>query len=62
MRNSMTAPYLWTLCMFSIVPAMVYWDNTAALASFIVMFGMAYIFIYGRIVRFKVPEWLIVRH
>ena len=60
-RNSMTAPYLWLLCMLSIAPAVVFWDNSAALGVFIVLFAATYIFLYGRIVRFKTPGWLIVR-
>jgi len=60
-RNSMTAPYLWLLCMMSVVPAMIFWNNSAVLGVFIVLFGATYVFLYARIVRFKVPEWLIVR-
>lgn len=60
-RNSMTAPYLWLLCMFSVVPAIVFWDNSAVLGVFIVLFAGTYVFLYGRIVRFKVPAWMILR-
>jgi len=60
-RNSMTAPYLWLLCMMSVVPAMIFWNNSVVLAVFIVLFGATYVFLYARIVRFKVPGWLIVR-
>ena len=60
-RNSMTAPYLWLLCMFSVVPAVVFWDNSAVLGVFIVLFATTYVFLYGRIVRFKAPSWMILR-
>jgi UDP-N-acetylmuramyl pentapeptide phosphotransferase/UDP-N-acetylglucosamine-1-phosphate transferase len=60
-RNSMTAPYLWLLCMMSVVPAMIFWDNSAVLGVFIVLFGATYVVLYARIVRFKAPNWLIVR-
>lgn len=60
-RNSMTAPYLWILCMFSVIPAIVFWDNSALLGLFIVVFGATYVFLYSRIVRFKAPGWLITR-
>ena len=60
-RNSMTAPYLWLLCMLSVIPAIVFWNNSAVLAICIVVFGVSYVFLYSRIVRFKVPLWLIVR-
>lgn len=59
-RNSMTSPYLWLLCMCAIVPAMVFWDNTAVLASFIVAFSLAYTYLYWRIVRFKAPRWMLM--
>ena len=60
-RNSMTSPYLWLLCMLSIAPAVVFWDNSAVLGAFIVLFAATYIFLYGRIVRFKAPGWLLGR-
>jgi UDP-N-acetylmuramyl pentapeptide phosphotransferase/UDP-N-acetylglucosamine-1-phosphate transferase len=60
-RNSMTAPYLWLLCMMSVVPAMLFWSNSLVLAFFIVLFAGTYIFLYSRIVRFKAPDWLIVK-
>ena len=60
-RNSMTSPYLWLLCMLSIAPAVVFWDNSAMLGMFIVLFAATYVFLYGRIVRFKAPGWLISR-
>ncbi len=61
-RNSMTSPYLWTLSMTSIAPAMLFWDNTPALVGFILLFGVVYTALYWRIVRFKAPRWLLARH
>lgn len=60
-RNSMTAPYLWLLCMMSLVPAMLFWNNSMVLGAFIVLFAVVYTYLYSSIVRFKVPGWLIVR-
>ena len=60
-RNSMTSPYLWMLCMTAVVPAMLFWDSTALLGGFIVLFGLSYTALYWRIVRFKAPRWLITR-
>lgn len=57
-RNSMTSPYLWVLCMSSIVPAALFWNNTGVLAGFLALFGLSYIVLYWRIVRFKSPRWL----
>lgn len=60
-RNSMTSPYLWLLCMCAVVPAVLFWDNTAVLASFIFLFSVGYTILYWRIVRFRSPRWLFVR-
>ena len=60
-RNSMTAPYLWFLCMLSIVPAVCFWDSSPVLGVFILLFAVTYVFLYSRIVRFKAPGWMIVR-
>jgi UDP-N-acetylmuramyl pentapeptide phosphotransferase/UDP-N-acetylglucosamine-1-phosphate transferase len=59
-RNSMTSPYLWLLCMCAVVPAVLFWDNTAVLASFILLFSVGYTMLYWRIVRFRAPRWLFV--
>lgn len=61
-RNSMTAPYLWIMCAVSIVPATLWWDNTAALAASMLLFSLVYLILYWRIVTFRTPRWLIVRH
>jgi UDP-N-acetylmuramyl pentapeptide phosphotransferase/UDP-N-acetylglucosamine-1-phosphate transferase len=60
-RNSMTSPYLWMLCMTAVVPAMLFWDSTPALAAFILLFGVTYTALYWRIVRFKAPRWMITK-
>jgi UDP-N-acetylmuramyl pentapeptide phosphotransferase/UDP-N-acetylglucosamine-1-phosphate transferase len=57
-RNSMTSPYLWMLCMASVVPAMLFWDSTAMLTPLLGLFAVTYIFLYRRIVRFRSPRWL----
>jgi UDP-N-acetylmuramyl pentapeptide phosphotransferase/UDP-N-acetylglucosamine-1-phosphate transferase len=60
-RNSMTSPYLWMLCMTAVVPAVLFWDNTPVLAAFVLLFGITYVALYWRIVRFKSPRWLVFR-
>lgn len=57
-RNSMTSPYLWVLCMFSVMPAVLAWDNSALLAVCLALFVVTYVALYWRIVRFKSPRWL----
>jgi UDP-N-acetylmuramyl pentapeptide phosphotransferase/UDP-N-acetylglucosamine-1-phosphate transferase len=60
-RNSMTSPYLWVVCMSSVVPAVVFWDDTPVLTGFIVLFAVTYVATYWRIVRFRTPRWMIFR-
>ncbi len=60
-RNSMTAPYLWTLCASSLVPALLLWNSTPGLLVCTVLFGVAYVALYWRIVRFRTPKWLVFR-
>ena len=61
LRNSMTSPYLWMLCSMSVVPAMLWYDNTPVLAVTIVVFGACYVVLYWRIVRFRAPRWMLLR-
>jgi UDP-N-acetylmuramyl pentapeptide phosphotransferase/UDP-N-acetylglucosamine-1-phosphate transferase len=60
-RNSMTSPYLWLLCLLSVIPAVLWWDNTAVLSVFLFMFMASYMLLYASIVRFKTPKWLVLR-
>ena len=60
-RNSMTSPYLWLLCLVSVIPAISWWDNTAALTICLFLFVILYVLLYRSIVRFKTPKWLVMR-
>ncbi|MBA3915336.1 MAG: glycosyl transferase [Acidobacteriales bacterium] len=60
-RNSMTSPYLWLLCLFSVIPAVLWWNNSAVLTVFLFLFMVSYVLLYWSIVRFKSPKWLVVR-
>ena len=57
-RNSMTSPFLWLLCMASVVPAVLFWDRTPVLAAALFLFAVTYVGLYWRIVRFKSPRWM----
>lgn len=57
-RNSMTSPYLWLLCMLSVIPAVLWWNNSTVMALFLLLFGLSYVALYWRIVRFKSPRWM----
>lgn len=60
-RNSLTSPYLWMLSLMAVIPATVFWRNTAVLIFFCLLFVVSYVWLYMRIVRFKSPRWLILR-
>ncbi|MFH7042866.1 glycosyltransferase [Paucibacter sp. JuS9] len=60
-RNSLTAPYLWVVCSASSIPAVIWWDDDAALGIALGVFALGYITMYWRIVRFRTPRWLVLR-
>jgi len=60
-RNSMTSPYLWLLCLTSVIPSVLWWNSTAILSWFLLAFVIAYMWLYARIVRFKTPRWMVFR-
>ena len=60
-RNSMTSPYLWLLCLTSVIPSVLWWNSTAVLSWFLLAFVIGYVWLYARIVRFKTPRWMIFR-
>jgi UDP-N-acetylmuramyl pentapeptide phosphotransferase/UDP-N-acetylglucosamine-1-phosphate transferase len=60
-RNSMTSPYLWLLCLTSVIPSVLWWHSTAVLSLFLLAFVVAYMWLYARIVRFRTPRWMVFR-
>jgi UDP-N-acetylmuramyl pentapeptide phosphotransferase/UDP-N-acetylglucosamine-1-phosphate transferase len=57
-RNNRTSPYLWSFAAMTVVPAVLFWNNTLVLIIFCVLFIATYVAAYLVIVRFKVPRWL----
>ena len=57
-RNNRTSPYLWAFTMLTVVPALIFWRNTAVLMAFCFLFVLSYVAAYLMIIRFKVPRWL----
>jgi UDP-N-acetylmuramyl pentapeptide phosphotransferase/UDP-N-acetylglucosamine-1-phosphate transferase len=58
-RNSLTAPYLWVVCSLSVVPSLLWWNSTPALAACLVVFVVLYVSLYASIVRFRTPRWMV---
>jgi UDP-N-acetylmuramyl pentapeptide phosphotransferase/UDP-N-acetylglucosamine-1-phosphate transferase len=54
-RNNRTTPYLWSFMVLSVVPALLFWKNSAVLLAFCVVFVVSYVVAYLTLVRFKVP-------
>jgi len=57
-RNNRTSPYLWGFTLLTVVPAVLFWNNTAVLMACCVLFVVSYVLAYLMLVRFKVPRWL----
>jgi hypothetical protein len=58
----MTSPYLWVLCLTSVIPSVLWWYNTNVLTFFLFLFMSCYVVLYWRIVRFKTPKWMLIRY
>lgn len=58
MRNNRTSPYLWGFTLLTVVPAVLFWNNTVVLMVFCTLFSVTYVVAYLMLVRFKVPRWL----
>jgi len=52
-RNSMTSPYLWALCLFTVIPAILFWESQILLQVFVFSFVLVYVLLYRALVRFK---------
>ena len=59
-RNALTSPYLWLLSLVGVIPAILFWQYHIVLKVFCLLFALIYIWLYWRIVRFNIPEYLIL--
>lgn len=58
-RNSAVAGYVWGASVPILLPALVFWRSTAALVTCAVVFCLAYVWLYRRLVRWNSPAWLV---
>ena len=58
MRNNRTSPYLWGFTLLTVVPAVLFWNNTLALMLCCALFIVFYVSAYLMLVRFKTPKWM----
>lgn len=56
-RNSATSQYLWLLCLFSVIPAILFWQHQMILQIFIFIFVLIYLWIYWSIIHFKIQKY-----
>lgn len=56
MRNNRTSPYLWAFTLLTVMPAVMFWNNTWILIFFCGLFIISYVTAYLTIIRFKVPR------
>jgi UDP-N-acetylmuramyl pentapeptide phosphotransferase/UDP-N-acetylglucosamine-1-phosphate transferase len=57
-RNSFTSFYPWLLQMVATIPALLFWNNKYLLMLFTIVFIVIYVWLYFRIVKFKIPKFL----
>jgi UDP-GlcNAc:undecaprenyl-phosphate/decaprenyl-phosphate GlcNAc-1-phosphate transferase len=57
-RNNRTSPYLWGFTLLTVLPAVLFWNQTIVLVMFCAVFIVFYVWAYISIIRFKVPRWL----
>jgi UDP-GlcNAc:undecaprenyl-phosphate GlcNAc-1-phosphate transferase len=56
--NSRTAPYLWIMSIISIAPGVLWYESTPILLAAFLVYALIYLWIYYKIVKFKVPNWI----
>jgi len=61
-RNALTAPYLWAMTLLTLLPALLFWDQTLPLMATCLLFVILYIYLYVRLVRFKAPKFLVLKN
>ncbi|WP_035589342.1 glycosyltransferase family 4 protein [Hippea jasoniae] len=57
-RNSSTSPFLWFLTGLSVIPAILFWNNTNMLFLFCLIFIAIYLYLYFSIATFKTGRFL----
>jgi UDP-N-acetylmuramyl pentapeptide phosphotransferase/UDP-N-acetylglucosamine-1-phosphate transferase len=60
-RNSLASLCLWPIPLACLAVALAFWDFSPALQAAAAVFGIAYTLAYRRLVRFRIPGWLVLR-
>ena len=59
--NAKTSPYLWMLSSMAVIPAVKFWDSTPIMMGSFILFAIAYVWLYKRIVCFQTPSWMHIK-
>ena len=54
--NAKTSPYLWIISSLAIIPSIFFWNSSIFLIGFLILFILAYIWLYSRMVTFRTPR------
>lgn len=58
LRNAITSPFLWTLAMLSVLPALLFWNNTPYLLLSSLIFSLFYVYFYWKLIYLKMPKYI----
>lgn len=61
-RNSLTAPYLWGVAAFSVMPALIFWKHELMLQLFVMIFIVIYLVMYNKLINFRSPKVLVIKN
>ena len=61
MRNSIASMCLWIVPAVCLAVALAFWDNSLPLQVAAAVFGISYTLAYRRLVRFRIPAWMVLR-
>jgi UDP-N-acetylmuramyl pentapeptide phosphotransferase/UDP-N-acetylglucosamine-1-phosphate transferase len=59
--NARTAPFLWIFNALTLVPAVLWWDQTPILVVFFTLYVTSYVWLYRRLITFRTPRWMSLR-
>lgn len=58
LRNAITSPFLWTLAMLCVLPALLFWNNTPYLLLSSLIFSLFYVYFYWKLIYLKMPKYI----
>jgi UDP-GlcNAc:undecaprenyl-phosphate GlcNAc-1-phosphate transferase len=57
-RNALTSIYLWVMASLTVIPAVLFWNNTFALQIIALLFAGFYVYVYRAIYKARFPKCL----